>query len=58
MSSECITTAYEVSIKEELLHFHECIVYNRPPRTNAADAREDHVLLLAIVRAYRTLQHR
>jgi predicted dehydrogenase len=56
--SECIITSYEASFKEELLHFHECIVHNRPPRTNAADAREDHVLLLAIVRAYKTLQHR
>jgi predicted dehydrogenase len=55
---ETITTSYEEAFKEELVHFHECIVQGRTPRTNAADARKDHVLLLDIVQAYRARQSR
>lgn len=55
---ETITTSYQEAFKEELLHFHDCIVHDRTPRTNALDSRKDYQLLLDIVQAYRAGQRR
>jgi predicted dehydrogenase len=57
-STTCLTPSYEEAFREELIHFHECVVHNRAPRTDAVDARNDHVLLLDIVRAYLAQQRR
>jgi predicted dehydrogenase len=49
---DCITASYEEAFKEELVHFHDCVVHNRRPRTDAVEGRKDHELLLDIVAAY------
>jgi predicted dehydrogenase len=54
--TETRITSYEEAFKEELVHFHQCVVQNQTPRTNAVDTRKDHELLLAIVQAYRSQQ--
>lgn len=49
---ESIVASYEESFKEELIHFHECVVHDRSPLTNAVEGRQDTELLLQLVRTY------
>ena len=54
---ETIVASYEEAFKEELIHFHDCVVGDREPRTNALEGRKDTELLLQFVRTY-LAQHR
>jgi predicted dehydrogenase len=54
--TETTIASYEEAFKEELVHFHDCIVRDQIPRTSAADSRKDHELLLDIIQAYRARQ--
>ena len=45
------TVSYEEAFKRELVHFHQCVVEGGTPRTTAASARQDLVVLQAIARA-------
>ena len=43
--------SYEEAFKQELIHFHECIVQGRTPETTLAEARDDIAVLIQIVEA-------
>lgn len=45
------TVSYEEAFRDELLHFHECVVTGRPPRTGGAEAVGDARWIEAIARA-------
>lgn len=45
--------SYEEAFKEELRHFHTCIVEGRTPETPVTEGREDIALLIQMVQAYR-----
>jgi predicted dehydrogenase len=47
-------SSYRESFKEELVHFHDCIVGGHQPLTSAADAIHDVALCEAVVAAYRS----
>ncbi|MCY4410949.1 MAG: hypothetical protein OXC27_10810, partial [Caldilineaceae bacterium] len=46
------TASYEEAFKLELVHFHDCIVNGRTPRTPAAGGRAQIALLIDMIRAY------
>ncbi len=46
-----VTVSYREAFKEELLHFHECVVEGRQPVTDLADSRADILLIHRIARA-------
>lgn len=46
-----VQVSYDEAFKEELIAFHHCIVGDRPPLTDAADARADIALLQQIFAA-------
>ena len=48
-----VTVSYHEAFKEELLHFHECIVQAKSPLTDVADSRADLALIHAMARAWR-----
>lgn len=47
-----VLASYEEAFKRELVHFHDCIVNDREPRTNALEGRQDTALLIEMARAY------
>ena len=47
------TASYEEAFKLELIHFHDCIVNRKVPRTPAAEGRAQIALLIEMIRAYR-----
>jgi predicted dehydrogenase len=49
-----ILVSYEESFKEELKHFHDCVVNNLHPRTDGREAKKDIELLVRIARAFNT----
>jgi predicted dehydrogenase len=49
---ESILASYEEAFKEELVHFHDCIVEDRQPLTNALEGKKDTELMIQWVRAY------
>ena len=53
---DVITASYEEAFKEELIHFHECIVTGATPRTDVAIGRGDTELLLQFVERFREQQ--
>ena len=53
-SSASRLLSYHAGFKNELLHFHDCIVNGTAPRTPAADALRDIALCGAILQAHRT----
>ena len=46
-----VTVSYHEAFKEELLHFHDCVVNNRAPVTDLADSRADLALIHQMARA-------
>ena len=46
------TVSYEEAFREELLHFHRCVVSGRAPRTGGAEAIGDARWIEAIARAF------
>jgi predicted dehydrogenase len=46
------TVSYEEAFRDELLHFHECVVAGRTPRTGGATALGDARWIEAIARAF------
>lgn len=46
------TVSYEEAFRDELLHFHECVVSGREPRTGGAEAVGDARWIEAIARAF------
>ena len=46
------TVSYEEAFRDELLHFHECVVRGRKPRTGGAEAMGDARWIEAIARAF------
>jgi predicted dehydrogenase len=46
------TVSYEEAFRDELLHFHECVVRGRAPRTGGATALGDARWIEAIARAF------
>jgi len=46
-----VTVSYHEAFKEELLHFHDCVVNGRTPLTSLADSRADLALIHEIARA-------
>lgn len=48
-----ILVSYHEAFKEELLHFHDCVVNGTPPTTNLADSRADLELIHALARAWK-----
>jgi predicted dehydrogenase len=46
-----VNVSFAEAFKEELLHFHECIMTGREPLTNGAEGREDVAFLQQIVAA-------
>jgi predicted dehydrogenase len=53
-----ILASYEEAFKEELIHFHDCIVNGRTPRTPVVEGRKDTRLLTDMVKAYTMRQAR
>jgi predicted dehydrogenase len=49
---EEILASYEEAFKEELIHFHDCVVHDRAPLTDVLEGRHDTELLLRFVEAY------
>lgn len=47
-----IIASYEEAFKRELVHFHDCIVNDREPHTNALEGRADTALLIEMVNVY------
>ena len=47
------TASYEEAFKLELIHFHDCIVNGKTPRTPAAGGRAQIALLIDMIKAYR-----
>ena len=47
------TASYEEAFKLELIHFHDCIVNGKTPRTPATDGRAQIALLIEMIKAYR-----
>jgi predicted dehydrogenase len=47
-----VTVSYHEAFKEELVHFHRCIVQGQPPRTDLADSRADLTLIHQMARAW------
>ncbi|TAK22144.1 MAG: Gfo/Idh/MocA family oxidoreductase [Chloroflexota bacterium] len=47
-----ILASYEEAFKEELIHFHDCIVEGHQPRTPVVEGRKDTELLIDFVRTY------
>ncbi|GIW61089.1 MAG: oxidoreductase [Patescibacteria group bacterium] len=45
--------SYEEAFKEELRHFHACIVEGQTPETPVTEGREDIALLIQMIQAYR-----
>jgi predicted dehydrogenase len=43
-----VTASYDEAFRQELIAFHDCIVNNKEPLTNGADARGDIQLLQRI----------
>ncbi len=48
-----VTVSYHEAFKEELLHFHDCIVEDKLPLTGLADSRADIQLIHQMARAWR-----
>ena len=48
--------SYEEAFKEELIHFHDCIVNGRRPRTDGQDGKRDVVLLHDLTLAWQRAQ--
>ena len=48
-----ITASYEEAFKLELVHFHDCIVNGKTPRTPASGGRAQIALLIDMIKAYR-----
>ena len=48
------TASYEEAFKLELVHFHDCIVHGKTPRTPAQGGRAQIALLIDMIKAYRT----
>ncbi len=48
-----VTVSYAEAFKEELLHFHECVVQGRTPVTDLADSRADITLIHQMAKAWR-----
>jgi predicted dehydrogenase len=46
--------SYAESFRQELLHFHECVVSGRAPVTSAQDALRDIALCQAVVASHRS----
>jgi predicted dehydrogenase len=46
------TVSYEEAFRDELLHFHDCVVSGRAPRTGGAEALGDARWMEAIARAF------
>lgn len=46
-----VTVSYHEAFKEELLHFHDCVVHGRTPITDLTDSRGDLTLIHAMARA-------
>ncbi|MGH2459609.1 MAG: Gfo/Idh/MocA family protein [Chloroflexota bacterium] len=46
-----VTVSYHEAFKEELLHFHDCVVNDRRPVTDLADSRADLALIHQMARA-------
>lgn len=47
-------TAYAESFRQELQHFHECVVTGRTPATSAEDALRDIALCQAVIASHRS----
>lgn len=47
-----VFASYKESFKQELMHFHHCIVNDKKPLTDGEDGRKDLELLLDMLRAY------
>lgn len=47
-----ILASYEEAFKEELIHFHDCIIGDVETRTPATEGRKDAELLVQLVRTY------
>ncbi|MCY3709184.1 MAG: Gfo/Idh/MocA family oxidoreductase [Caldilineaceae bacterium] len=47
------TASYEEAFKLELIHFHDCIVNGKTPRTPASGGRAQIALLIDMIKAYR-----
>lgn len=50
-----IVVSYDEAFREELLHFHHCVVSGELPHTGLEDARRDTQLMIDMARAYRAL---
>jgi len=48
-----VTVSYHEAFKEELIHFHECVVNRKTPLTSLADSRADLALIQSMARAWR-----
>jgi predicted dehydrogenase len=48
-----VQASYDEAFKEELKAFHDCVVNNRQPLTDAADGRQDIAILQQVVAALR-----
>ncbi len=48
-----ILVSYHEAFKEELLHFHECVVTDQTPLTDVADSRADLALIHRMARAWK-----
>jgi predicted dehydrogenase len=46
--------SYDESFRQELRHFHECVVTGRTPVTSAKDALRDIALCQAVVESHRS----
>ncbi len=46
------TASYQEAFKQELLHFHECIVEGKTPETPLSEGREDITFLIEMIKAY------
>jgi predicted dehydrogenase len=47
-----ILASYEEAFKVELIHFHDCIVNGKTPRTSVAEGRKDTQLLIDMAKTY------
>jgi predicted dehydrogenase len=53
-----VLASYEEAFKEELIHFHDCIVTGKAPLTSIAEGRKDTQLLIDLIRTYQTSRGR
>jgi predicted dehydrogenase len=51
-----ILASYEEAFKEELVHFHDCIVNGKEPWTSVAEGRKDTQLLVDMARTFMSRQ--